>query len=511
MKKLPIGKQDFNNLVTSNCIYVDKTEYLLQLIETTAPIFLSRPRRFGKSLMVTTFRELFLGNKDLFQGTYAWHHWDFAKTYPVLHLDLSLVRGESKEIISEKLLELVYNAAEDAGISIKETNNPDIALSRLIRKAGKETRTVILIDEYDTPVLDNLYGKELADIKRILGAFYSVIKANEKFIHFLFITGISKFSHVGVFSTLNHLRDISLLQEYAGCLGYTEQEIARSFPEQIQKVKEQYGLSEEVFWKKLAHYYNGYSWDGQTFVYNPFSILLFFDRCGAFTPYWMATGSASFIVDYIQSRKLDIVDYENKQVPKDFLEQLDIEVDTPESFLTQAGYLTIKKSLESRYFLDFPNYEVRHAFNKILLSTTYSVDNSDLLEVRDHLSEALDRQAVPEIIEQFKIIYASVPYVHFDANRTEHFYTALLLMYLQAAGFEASPERLSNKGRLDLSLTFHEQVYIFELKVDSPQKALAQIIEKNYAGAYKNKQVILVGLQIDFTERNIIKYQAKTV
>jgi hypothetical protein len=139
------------------------------------------------------------------------------------------------------------------------------------------------------------------------------------------------------------------------------------------------------------------------------------------------------------------------------------------------------------------------------------VDNSDLLEVRDHLSEALDRQAVPEIIEQFKIIYASVPYVHFDANRTEHFYTALLLMYLQAAGFEASPERLSNKGRLDLSLTFHEQVYIFELKVDSPQKALAQIIEKNYAGAYKNKQVILVGLQIDFTERNIIKYQAKTV
>ncbi|MCI5209823.1 MAG: AAA family ATPase, partial [Candidatus Electrothrix sp. ATG2] len=158
MKRLPIGKQDFNNLITSDCIYVDKTEYLLQLIETTAPIFLSRPRRFGKSLMVTTFRELFLGNKDLFQRTYAYYHWDFEKTHPVLHLDLSLVRGESKEIISEKLLELVYNAAEDAGISIKETDNPDIALSRLIRKAGQETRAVILIDEYDTPILDNLYG-----------------------------------------------------------------------------------------------------------------------------------------------------------------------------------------------------------------------------------------------------------------------------------------------------------------------------------------------------------------
>ena len=178
MKKLPIGKQEFKGLIEGNFLYVDKTKYLVSLAESTVPIFLSRPRRFGKSLMVTTFKELFIGNKKLFKDTYAYENWDFEQTSPVIHLDLSQVRANTAALVSEKLLELVYNAAEDANIVIKETEHPDIALSRLIRKAGKEIKAAILIDEYDTPILDNLNKKALAEIKEVLRAFYSMIKSS---------------------------------------------------------------------------------------------------------------------------------------------------------------------------------------------------------------------------------------------------------------------------------------------------------------------------------------------
>ncbi len=306
MQKLPIGKQEFRGLIEGDFVYVDKTQYLVPLAESTVPIFLSRPRRFGKSLMLTTFKELFMGKKELFKDTYAYDHWDFTQTYPVIQLDLSRVRAKTEDVVSEKLLELVYDAAEDANIVLKETPYPHIALNRLIRAVGKERKVVLLIDEYDTPILDNLNKEHLSEIKDLLRAFYSIIKSNEQFIRFLFITGISKFSHVGVFSTLNYLKDISLSQEYAGCSGYTAEEIETSFPEQVHKVKECCGFTDTIFWEKLARYYNGYSWDGETFVYNPFSILMFFDNKGKFIPYWMSTGSPEFIIRYSKDKKFDI-------------------------------------------------------------------------------------------------------------------------------------------------------------------------------------------------------------
>jgi hypothetical protein len=518
MKKLPIGKQEFKGLIEQDCIYVDKTKYLLQLTDFTAPVFLSRPRRFGKSLMLNTFKELFKGNKALFKDTYAYDHWDFEQTNPVIQLDLSRVSGDQPEVISDMLLELVYNVAELMDIELKETPYPNVALNRLIQKAGKTKPVVILIDEYDTPILENLDQPKLDAIKQILRSFYKIIKANEEFIRFTFITGISKFTHVGVFSALNNLKDITLNSDYAPVVGYTEKEIRHAFPKQIEQVKTKTGLTDNEFWKKLAYYYNGYSWDGRQFVYNPLSILNFLDSGGEFIPYWMQTGSPAFIAKYSQDKKFNISDFEQLKVPKHFLNKWEMDIASPESFLTQAGYLSIKDQDADSYTLDFPNNEVRRSFCELILNIQYNVNDTDILDVKAGLRKALEVQDVDKIVEQFKIIYSSVPYVHFDSNKTEHFYSAVLLMYLQASGFDASPERLSNKGRLDLSLHYlplqqkhkdQQQIYIFELKTAAPQKAIEQIIEKNYAGAYGNHQVTLVGLQIDFAERNIVNHTYK--
>ncbi|MCJ8269009.1 MAG: AAA family ATPase, partial [Psychrosphaera sp.] len=381
MKKLPIGKQEFKGLIEQGCIYVDKTRFLLQLTDFTAPVFLSRPRRFGKSLMLNTFKELFKGNKSLFKDTYAYDHWDFEQINPVIQLDLSKVNGDQPEVISEKLLEIVFDAAELMDIALKETRHPDVALNKLILKAGKKTPVVILIDEYDTPILDNLNQPKLDAIKQVLRSFYKIIKANEEFIRFTFITGISKFTHVGVFSALNNLKDITLNSDYAAVVGYTEQEIRHAFPKQIEQVKTKTGLTDNKFWEKLAHYYNGYSWDGRQFVYNPLSILSFLDSGGEFIPYWMETGSPDFIMRYSQDKKYNITDFEQKEVPKSFLSRREIDIASPESFLTQAGYLTIKDKSADSYTLDFPNNEVRRSFCELILNAQYFVADDDMFEV----------------------------------------------------------------------------------------------------------------------------------
>ncbi|MCJ8274255.1 MAG: ATP-binding protein, partial [Psychrosphaera sp.] len=456
------------------------------------------------------------GNKALFKDTYAYEHWDFEQTNPVIQLDLSKVNGDQPEVISDKLLEIVFDAAELMDIELKETPYPDVALNKLILKAGKTTPVVILVDEYDTPILENLHQPKLDAIKQILRSFYKIIKANEAFIRFVFITGISKFTHVGVFSALNNLEDITLNSDYAAVVGYTEKEIRHTFGEQIEQVKTKTGLTDADFWEKLAHYYNGYSWDGEQFVYNPLSILKFLGSGGEFIPYWMETGSPEFIAKYSQDKQFNISDFEQLKVPKYFLNKQEMDTASPESFLTQAGYLSIKDQDADSYTLDFPNNEVRQSFCELILNIQYRVHDTDILNVKVGLRKALAAQDVDKIVEQFKIIYSSIPYVHFDSNKTEHFYSAMLLMYLQASGFDASPERLNNKGRLDLALQYkhqyqgkqQQQVYIFELKTAAPQKAIEQIIEKNYAGAWGNHQVTLVGLQIDFAERNIVNHQS---
>ncbi len=508
MKKLPIGKQVFKHIVEDGFIYVDKTEQLIELANRNIPIFLSRPRRFGKSLTTFTYKELFKGSRELFKNTYAYDHWDWSQKYSVVRLDMSIAVSSSIELLQKSIYSIVTEIASEYGLTLKEKLMPSMALRELITLLSEQNKVALIIDEYDAPILKTLHKPHLTEVKELLRDFYTVIKASEEYLAFVFITGISKFSKLGVFSAMNNLVDITLQKKYSVLLGYTQVEIATYFKEYIEQAKEKYRFSEEEFWEKLKHYYNGYSWDGETSVYNPFSVLNFFNTY-MFRPYWMESGSPSYIVEYAEKNELSLEDLKKSLVDMDFMSRKDIDQAKPHSFLTQAGYLTIKETDEDGdYILDFPNYEVEHTFNTLLLETQYEVESDDLLGVKKSLKKALVDSNTEGIIEQFTIVYSSIPYVHFSNNKNEHFYHTMLLMFLRACGFEVLTEDLCNKGRSDLSLFWKERVYIIELKINgSAQSALSQIIENNYAGKYANKRVVHIGLNVSTEARNIVEWR----
>ena len=377
MKKLPVGTQQFKDLIENGCLYVDKTPYLLKLTDATAPVFLSRPRRFGKTLMLNTFKALFDGDKALFAGTYAHDHWDFEQTHPVIQLDLSLVSSPDVETVSQKLLFIVKQAASQLGLALEPTPYPDFAFNDLIHKAAKHKRVVLLVDEYDSPLLENLDNPQLNEIKKLVHSFLRVIKANEAFLQFTFITGMSKYTHAGVFSGLNHLDDITLNSDYAAVLGFTESEIRNHFKPQLAQILKTSNASEDEFWALLHAHYSGYSWDGQQVVFNPFSILKFFANQGQFLSYWQEPVSPAFVSKYADSNKLTLTNFEHKIVSRSFLNMADFDAASPENFLTQYGYLTIKGKDQDSYTLDFPNNEVRRSFCELILNHQYAVQDDD--------------------------------------------------------------------------------------------------------------------------------------
>jgi hypothetical protein len=508
VKRLPIGKQVYRDLIEGNFVYVDKTPFLVELAESGIATFLSRPRRFGKSLTVNTFKEMFLGSRELFKNTFAYDNWDFTRTSPVIKLDMSVVQSTDNKSFSRSLMSVIDSNKTVNAIEIKEEELPGVAFRELISNlSNRDGKAVVLIDEYDAPILDSLGKKILAEIKDLLRGFYKVLKEQEENIRFVFITGISKFSKVGVFSALNNLQDITLHEKYSAITGYTKEELSIYFESYIREVQKKSGLSKEEFDEKLKHYYNGYSWDGATFMYNPFSILCFFDR-KVFAPYWMETGSPSFMMHYAETKKLNFDNLEGKTADISFLSEKDIDESSPESFLTQAGYLTIKEHNPLVYYvLDFPNFEVKHAFTSLLLTAAYQIESSDVTDVKVAMLNALDTDNTSAFLEQIKVIYSSVPAIYFQGNRNEYFYSSILYMYLTAAGFKVTAEKYSNKGRMDITLFWKkERVYVIELKSDSAQHALQQIKDKNYAGQFANRTVILVGLKIDFEQRNTVDW-----
>lgn len=511
MKRLPVGKQVYRQLITGNFLYVDKTRFLVELADSEIPTFLSRPRRFGKSLTVSTFKEMFLGNKDLFKGTYAYENWDFNRKSNVIKLDMSSIDVKTTDRFEATLLLALKKVAAEYEVNIDEELIPSALFQELIIKLSGENGVVVLIDEYDSPLLKKLYKPELKEVKDALSGFYSQLKANEEYIRFVFLTGITKFSKVGVFSALNNLSDITLKKRYSTICGYTKDEISDYLSGYIEAAKEELNLDDNTFWDKLKSYYNGYSWDGKNFLFNPFSILNFFDD-NEFRPYWMESGSPSFIIDYFKTNKLDIGELSNISVLQESLSNVDIEDATPESFLMQAGYLTIKDIKKSgRIILDFPNYEVKQTLGRHLLRSNYSVKDGDVLDVIDNMSAALDNDDTLSFLGQLKVILSSVTHHHYDANKNEYFYSALLLMFLQAAGFNVTPEKTTNRGRIDLILTYKGRAYIMELKMDSAKNALKQIKEKNYQGQYKNYRCTFIGLAIDYGQRNITAWEYEEV
>ncbi len=508
MKKLGIGISDFKELIKGNYIYVDKTEYIYKLIDSGKYYFLSRPRRFGKSLLLSTIEYLFKGEKELFKGLYIEDKWEWEETYPVVRIDFAkdIVRKEDykKRIIQELEKNYINNEIEQR----LEKEEDEVGLfEKLIisiyRKYLKQV--VILVDEYDKPILDVIEDKkEAEEVRKELKALYSTLKGLDRYIKFVIITGVSKFAKVSLFSGLNQLKDISLDERYGNICGYTQEELEIYFKEYL----------EGVDLEEVREWYNGYSFLGER-LYNPFDILLYLDS-RIFDSYWYKTGTPSFLIKLIKEKEYDISELENKIVKKNVLEKFDIEEIRIEALMYQTGYLTIKevynKEYGQEYKLGFPNKEVRISFNEDILPLVLKDEIRE--NIADKIIEILKGEEIEKLREQIEVLISNISYVHYKGESS---YVIAIFSLLYTTGLNVITEDNTNKGRIDLVVIVNKGiVYIIEVKViereEEKGKAIKQIEEREYYKKYMNyEKIYIVGIEIDKLKKKIENYEYKRV
>src|SRR6056297_1899160 len=351
MKRLPIGIQDFRYMMENDYLYIDKTKYLHMLKDRGKFYFMSRPRRFGKSLTISTYDCMFRGEKELFKDTWLYENWDF-EPRPVIRFSMSELDRTDEKTVEESLIFKMEQFYEAYDIPIR-TKNMKLMFSDLLEKVGKKKRAIVLIDEYDKPILDHLDDVKMAEkVRTKLRLFYSSLKDADPYLDFVFITGITKFTKVGVFLTLNNLDDISTWDEVSQMLGYTQEELERDFEPYLEVCETSMAMKRQELFEAIKQHYNGFSFDGRHFVYNPFSILNFLNK-NQFKNYWVESGSPSFIVKYAERHDLKPDQWLGKFVEEDILTTYEIEAAPPVSFLIQVGYL-----------IDYPNKEVRDSFSE---------------------------------------------------------------------------------------------------------------------------------------------------
>jgi hypothetical protein len=505
--KLEIGKFSFRDRILENCIYVDKTQYIYELISRESNCFLSRPRRFGKSLLVSTFKELFSGNKELFKNCWIYDKIEWI-AYPIIHLDL--IKVDYKTLDLEKALSVKMDllAAQFNIKLISESSKGK--LDELIEMLGKEKKVVVLVDEYDKPVIDYLEDIPKAEKNRdILKNFYSILKAQNSNIRFLFLTGVSKFSKISIFSDLNHLKDLTINPRYSKMLGYTQEEIEQYFSYYITEWEKKNGQDRKVLFEQLKNHYNGYSWDGSHFVYNPFSILSFFDNY-QFNNYWFATGSPTFLVNKLKHTPNVIDQYEKYEVDEGFFDKFDLEALDISVLLFQTGYLTIKERKDGIFTLSYPNREVRISFLHYLLEGFSGKTPNERNIVTMEIKEALIHNKIDDFINVIKILLSSIPY-NIQIETREAYYHSLIYVALQLSVIDVKAEIQTAFGRSDIVVSLDQYTYIIEFKMGSAQEALDQIEKKQYYAPYlgKNKTIILLGIGLSEKERNIGDWKSR--
>ena len=514
MKTLPIGVQDFVQLRRDDLLYVDKTERLLELIENGRRYFLSRPRRFGKSLTLSTLGAMFRGRRELFTGLYAeqWVEKQSEKPSVVIKFDMSSIGASSVEEVKQSLKEMIYRMAEDFSVNIRSQTLGGIFID-LIRQLQKQRgQVVVLIDEYDKPILDNLSDvKKAEEMREILRSFYTVLKSCDEYLRFVFITGISKFSKMGVFSAMNNLQDISSSHKYSDIAGYTQGELDHYFSDRIEALAQSMSITKNELTDKIRKYYDGFSFDGTTRLYNPFSILNFFFD-GTFKNYWYTSGSPTFIVKYMKEHQIsDPEEYRHIKVSSDFADTHEIEKATPESFLYQSGYLAIEKSEGDTLTLDYPNEEVRKSLVRMYLDEIYHV--KCYVTVGAQLWDALSNGDMAQAVELYNMAISGVPYDDFP-NRNEYWYRSLFMMLLKGAGIVSYAEVHTFRGRSDLLIQFNNLVVVLEFKFaqkssqveDKMKEGILQVESREYAKSYasEERRVITAVLVADDEKRQIV-------
>ncbi len=504
-QKLALGHQEFSEVIGNNCIYVDKTETIYKLINSSSYYFLSRPRRFGKSLLANTMKELFLGNKELFKGLWIEDKWNWEQTYPVIKISFSEM-PYAKLGLEAAIDDSLENLAVANNIEYSKTTNGG-KFKELIIKLSAKAQVAIIIDEYDKPIIDYLDDLDKAnENKVILKNFYSVLKDSDKYIKFLFITGVSKFSHVSIFSDLNNLIDITIDENYSQIVGWTKEELEKYFPDYLAGVAEKYKDIFPDIMPEIKRWYNGYSWDGTTTVHNPVSIMNLFQK-KEFSNYWFATGTPTFLMKLIEKQKLIAFDIENSFTSNDLLDKYDFTKINFNSLLFQTGYLTIKsKSLRTRRIvLDYPNQEVAESFTKNILNiqTFDNIDRTQALLFK--IADSFTDNELLKFINYINVLYKNISYHLLE--RKESYYHSLFYMIMKMLGFDIEVEIEEIDARIDAVIKTDTHIYIIEFKIDqSAKKAIQQIKNKQYALKYADNKrpIILIGINFD-TEKQVIE------
>ena len=506
---LPIGIQSFRDIRDHDCYYVDKTGYALRLFREGRYYFLSRPRRFGKSLFVDTLKHLFEGDQDLFVGLEAYDQWDWSVRYPVVKLSFGSGDFKDSDSLQTNVQEQLLDLEIDSGVECRHQSAAG-RLRHLIRTLHRQTgrQVAVLVDEYDKPILDALGDPVNARANRdFLRGFYAVIKDCAEHVRFAFLTGVSKFSKVSLFSGLNNLNDITLDQRFAGICGYTEGDLDKVFAAELA------GLDRE----QIRDWYNGYSW-GPESVYNPFDLLLLFDK-REFKAWWFETGTPTFLIETLVESNISTATIDGTLVSEDDLGKFEVGSIAPGALLFQTGYLTIggyeARHGQRRYRLVYPNREVRQSLNASLLS--YLTGNDLQREQhRDALDEILAQGDLPGLERRIRALYDSIPYEWHTRNeiaRYEGYYASVFYGYVSGLDVVVTVEDSSNRGRLDMAVQTARQVYLFEFKAWQPNRsgaALAQLKERDYAAKYRHLglPIHLVGVEFNAQTRNLEVFQS---
>lgn len=505
--KYPIGIQDFVKLRQGGFAYVDKTKFVYKLADEGSYYFLSRPRRFGKSLFLSTLEAYFLGRKELFEGLAIYDMEKEWKSHPIFYIDLNTANFRDENSLYEVLNSHVSVWEEKYGAREYETTLALRFKGVIARAAEKEGRgVVILIDEYDKPILQTLRNQELQEKHRsLLKSFYSVLKTQDRYIRFAFITGVTKFGKVSVFSDLNNLMDISMDQRYISICGMTQNELLYNFREGIEQLGEAYGDTEEETLNKLKIRYDGYHFEENTVgIYNPFSVLNTLAKL-RYKDYWFETGTPTFLVDLLKMHNYRLPDITREKVSGDVINSVDSMSTNPIPVIYQSGYLTIKGYDErfKKYRLGFPNKEVEEGFLNFLLPLYTSAGNNSPFMV-DEFVQDVESGNPERFMQRMKAFFADTSY-QVVGNAELYFQNAMYLVF-KIMGFYTQVERPTSDGRIDAIIQTPDYIYIIECKLDrTADEALRQINESDYAApfAMDKRRIYKIGVNFSSQTRGV--------
>ena len=517
-RKYPIGIQTFSEIIRGGYVYVDKTDLVWQLAQYAKYIFLSRPRRFGKSLLTSTLESYFRGEKDLFEGLKIMKVEQEWAEYPVICLDLSTAKGQDgAEALRNRLLLMLEDYAKIYGKNEAEVT-PGGMLQGLIRRAYEQTgkQVVVIIDEYDAPLLEVLHEEEaMPAFRKVMQEFYVPLKASEAMVKFCFITGITKFSQLSIFSTINNIKNVTMLPQFSAICGITEPEVKEILAEDIARMAVKYDCTAEEMFDKLKTRYDGYHFSEESEdIYNPYSLLnAFCDQ--KLDNYWFASGTPTFLIHQLQHFKTDIMSFDKLEVPSSAFDQPTENMTNALPLLYQSGYLTIKdydRDTEA-YTLSIPNQEVRIGYVKGLLPTYIGLDESNVqIGFAAKFWKALKKADINQAMQEMQAYLAGIPYVEgfkeklAEAATKEGFYEYTMYLIFSMLNVYARTQVKCAGGRVDMVVEMPDAIYVFELKVnDTAENALKQIDQKGYALPYQmdGRQVVKVGVKMNADTRTI--------